>query len=158
MYLRTEILKEKKLLGKNIEMSFAENKTFELWRSFMPIKNKIEKITNQYLYSVEEYGEDFFKQFNPLRTFKKWAAVEVDAFSENSDFEELLIPTGLYAVFLHKGPASEGPKTYNYIFNEWIPKSEYEIDLRSHFALMGEKYKNDSPDSEEEIWIPIKKK
>ena len=36
------------------------------------------------------------------------------------------------------------------------PKSKYELDKRPHFALMGEEYKNEDPDSEEELWFPIK--
>jgi AraC family transcriptional regulator len=30
------------------------------------------------------------------------------------------------------------------------------LDQRPHVEVMGEKYKNNDPDSEEEIWIPIK--
>ena len=68
------------------------------------------------------------------------------------------IPEGLYAVFLYKGKASEAPKTYQYIFGNWIPNSDHTLDDRPHFALMGKKYKNEDPNSEEELWIPIKKK
>jgi AraC family transcriptional regulator len=42
-----------------------------------------------------------------------------------------------------------------YIFNTWLPKSGYQLDRRPHFEILGEKYKNNNPDSEEEIWIPI---
>ncbi len=72
--------------------------------------------------------------------------------------ETIVTPTGLYAVFIHKGPASEGKKTYEFIFGVWLPESDYELDNRPHFAVMGEKYKNNAPDSEEELWIPIEKK
>ena len=34
--------------------------------------------------------------------------------------------------------------------------SNYEIAERQHFAVMGEKYKKDHADSEEEIWIPVR--
>ena len=74
------------------------------------------------------------------------------------EMETLVIPRGLYAVFIHKGPASEGEKTYRNIFETWLPGSSYDIDSRPHFAVMGEKYKKDDPDSEEEIWIPVKNK
>jgi len=33
---RIEILPEKKFIGKKIRMSFLNNKTHELWKSFMP--------------------------------------------------------------------------------------------------------------------------
>jgi AraC family transcriptional regulator len=50
------------------------------------------------------------------------------------------------------------PKTFQYIFGTWLPNSEYVLDNRPHFEILGEKYKNDDPTSEEEIWIPIKAK
>ncbi|MEP1984886.1 MAG: GyrI-like domain-containing protein, partial [Maribacter dokdonensis] len=41
---------------------------------------------------------------------------------------------------------------------EWIPNSEYQLDGRPHFEVLGAKYKNNDPNSEEEVWIPIKAK
>ena len=63
---------------------------------------------------------------------------------------------GLYVVFLYQGIASAGAKTFQYILGTWLPNSEYTLDNRPHFEILGEKYKNEDPSSEEEIWIPIK--
>ena len=53
------------LVGKKISMSYAENKTVTLWKSFMPHKNDISHIKNRNLYSVEVYSEaNFFKDFD----------------------------------------------------------------------------------------------
>ncbi|AWK04922.1 GyrI-like domain-containing protein [Flavobacterium crocinum] len=148
---------EKKLIGKHIEMSFIENKTFQLWSSFMPKQKEITNKVDANLYSLEVFPLNYFDNFDSGRTFQKWAAVEVTDFNTIPDeMETLLIPNSLYAVFIHKGPASEGHKTYHTIFAEWLPNSEYTVDDRPHFAVMDEKYKKDDPDSEEEIWIPIK--
>ena len=57
-----------------------------------------------------------------------------------------------------KFAASEGPETYKYIFETWLPDSDYLIDDRPHFAIMGEKYIGDSPDSKEELWIPVRRR
>ncbi len=101
----------------------------------------------------------FFDNFNPDKEFEKWAAVEVEDFNGVPDeMETLKTPGGLYAVFLHKGPARKGVETYQYIFRTWLPNSTYLLDNRPHFAVMGIKYKKDSPDSEEELWIPVKPK
>lgn len=157
MQPRIETLNETKLVGKKLTMSFADNKTRELWQSFMPRRKEITNIVNNDLYSIEVYFPLFFTDFNPQAEFEKWAAVAVNDFNNvPNDFDTLTIPEGQYAVFIHKGPASEGQKTYGYILQEWLPKSEYILDERPHFALMGEKYKNDDPNSEEEIWIPIR--
>jgi AraC family transcriptional regulator len=72
--------------------------------------------------------------------------------------ESFTLTGGLYAVFIHKGAASTGPKTFRYIFETRLPNSKYSIDNRPHFEILGEKYKNEDPDSEEEVWIPIKPK
>jgi len=154
-----EILTEKKLVGKHIEMSFSNNKTGELWRSFMPKRREIGNPIGTELYSIEVYGNHFFSNFNLETEFEKWAAVEVTDFETvPEEMETITLPCGLYAVFLHKGAASEGPETYQYIFETWLPESDFILDYRPHFAVMGEKYKNEDPDSEEEIWIPIRPK
>lgn len=154
---RIENLAEKKLVGKKVTMSFSDNKTGELWQSFMPERRKIDNSIGIELYSLEIYPPNYFNPFNPQTEFEKWAAVEVSDFDTiPPEMEPLSVPAGLYAVFLYKGPASAAPETYQYIFGTWIPSSAYTLDDRPHFAVMGEKYKNEDPDSEEELWIPIR--
>ncbi len=159
MLIRIATLPEKKLVGNRMKMSFTHNTTGELWRSFMPIRNQISNPANTDLYSVEVYPPQFFNPFDPSALFEKWAAMDVEDFhAVPKEMEMITIPGGLYAVFLHKGPASAGSITYNYIFETWLQNASYLLDYRPHFALMGEKYKQDDPSSEEEIWIPIKPK
>lgn len=88
--------------------------------------------------------------------FDKWAAVEAGPEAAIPEGMESLSTSGLYAVFIHRGPASQGPSSYQYIFGEWMPASAYEVDQRLHMAVMGEKYKNEDPASEEELWIPVR--
>jgi len=149
-------IEPKKLLGVCLEMSLAENRTGELWRSFMPSMKEIETRVGSNLYSLQVYDEDYFQQFDPLREFEKWALAEVMNFSVIPDeMEPFELPGGLYAVFQHKGMGTE---IFQYIFSEWLPKSGYLLDNRPHFEILGEKYRQGSPDSEEEIWIPVKPK
>jgi AraC family transcriptional regulator len=159
MEARIETLNEKKLIGKHITMSFVENKTFQLWSSFMPERKEIQNSIDSNLYSLEVFPVGYFNHFDPKNTFEKWAAIEVSDFNEVPlNMETLIIPTGKYAVFIHKGPATEADKTYHFIFTQWLPNSEYNVDERPHFAVMTEKYKKEDPNSEEEIWIPVKNK
>jgi AraC family transcriptional regulator len=154
---RIENSGEKKLIGHQLTMSFINNRTLELWQDFMPRRKMITHCTGADLYSVEIYASGFFKNFNPNATFRKWAAVAVTDFhSIPEGMETLVIPAGQYAVFLYKGPASKGSEFYQNIFTVWLPQSGYRLDNRPHFALMGEKYKHEDPDSEEEIWIPVR--
>ncbi len=159
MYLRIETLKEKKLVGKQIKMSLANNKTGELWRNFMPKRREITNNVGSEFYSIEVYEPSYFDNFNPHAMFEKWAAIEVSDFDNIPDeMETITLKGGLYAVFLHKGLASTGPQTFQYIFGTWLPNSDYLLDDRPHFEVMGEKYKNEDPNSEEELWVPIKQK
>lgn len=155
MFLRTETIPSKKLIGMHLTMSLANNRTFELWSKFMPRKKEIKNVIGTDLYSMQIFDANYNK-FNAQSTFEKWAAIEVENFDEVPVGMEILsIPTSKYAVFLHKGPASEGYKTFQYIFGTWLPNSGFELDNRPHFEVLGEKYKNNEQNSEEEVFIPI---
>jgi AraC family transcriptional regulator len=160
MFLRIETIGEKKLLGKSCQMSLSNNKTSDLWYDFMSQRKEIKFFVSEYLYSVQVYDPSLdFKDFNPMTVFEKWAAVEVPDYNViPKGFKPLVLKSGLYAVFLHKGKPSDFKTTPSYIFGEWLPNSDYDSDSRAHFELLGKNYKNNNPDSEEEVWIPIKKK
>ncbi|WP_437396335.1 GyrI-like domain-containing protein [Flagellimonas lutimaris] len=149
-----------KLVGQKMTMSFAQDQTLELWQNFAPRKKEIKNIVNSDLYSVEIYPTTtFFQNFDPTQEFEKWAAIAVSEIEMIPlGMNSMTLPEGQYAVFNYKGKPSEIKDTFQYIYGEWLPDSEYEMDARPYFALMGEKYKGEHPDSEEEFWIPIKEK
>lgn len=156
---RIETLPQIQLVGKHLSMTLVNNKTAELWGSFMPLRNQIQNKSDENYYSVEVYPSGYFDQFNPNAQFQKWAAVKVEEVSVLSGgMESLTVPEGLYAVFSFKGRSAEVPQFMQQVFGVWLPHSKYEIDNRPHFALMGEKYKNNDPESEEDFWVPVKLK
>jgi AraC family transcriptional regulator len=62
---RIETLSEKKLIGKRIEMSMSENKTVQLWLSFMPLRNTITDSLTRDLFSMQVYDPSFdFRDFD----------------------------------------------------------------------------------------------
>lgn len=158
MFLRIETLQPKKLVGMFLRMSLENNQTFALWRTFMPRRDEIKNTVGNDLISMQIYDPSFnIKDFNLQTEFTKWAVREVSSAEEVPEgMQEFDLPGGLYAVFLHKGPASAGSKTFQYIFGTWLPGSGYVPDNRPHFEILGEKYKNEDPSSEEEIWIPVR--
>lgn len=155
---RFEQLSQKKLIGNHISMSLVNNKTGQLWGQFAP---RIQEITNRISedkISMQVYPPLYYQQFSPSTEFKKWAAVEVANFDSIPEgMQSFLLESGLYAVFDYKGSSSD-QSIFQYIFTQWIPSSNYHIDNRPHFEVLGTKYKNNNPNSEEEIWIPIKAK
>ena len=159
MKWRIENLTTKKLVGKRSIMSLEVNKTRELWRSFMPRKKEIRNSISTDLYSLQVYGPSYFDDFSQKNCFEKWATMEVTDFVNLPEgMEPLTLTGGLYAVFLFKGAASNGPSAFQYIFETWLPNSQFVLDDRPHFEVLGDRYKNEDPNSEEEIWIPIKNK
>lgn len=144
-------------VGMRTGMSLVQNKTPELWRGFSSflIKNKIQV---EEKYSVNLYPETYFHAFNPNAVFEKWAVIsEAHSNSISDELETLTIPSGLYAVFHYVG-SSVDPSIFQYIFNQWLPQSNYQLDHRPHFEVLGSKYKNNDASSEEDIWIPIREK
>lgn len=157
MELKVIEVAQKLFLGMSKDMSFANNTTPDLWRAFMPRRKEIQNVIGIELYSGEVYPNNFFISFNPSTPFQKWAAVEVENFDQvPARMETLISPAGLYAVFNYKGTNAGAAEFYRKIFTEWLPASAYQLDARPHWAVMGTKYKNNDPDSEEEIWIPVK--
>jgi AraC family transcriptional regulator len=62
---RIETLSEKKLIGKRIEMSMSENKTVQLWLSFMPLRKTIKDSLTSDLFSMQVYDPSFdFRDFD----------------------------------------------------------------------------------------------
>lgn len=124
----------------------------------MPRLKEVSQVVDADLYSVEVYEPSFFTKFDPNALFDKWSAVAVAAVAEVPEgMQSITISSGMYAVFLYIGPASEGGKAYRYIFETWLPSSGYVLDDRPHFAKMGTQYLGENPQSEEEIWVPVRK-
>jgi AraC family transcriptional regulator len=159
MEARIETLTERKLVGKRMKMTFADNQTPALWQSFMPRRKEIQHNVGDELYSLQVYPPSFFEQFNPHAEFEKWAAIQVTGVdSIPPEFEIFTLPAGLYAVFTYRGTSQAAAQTFQYIYGDWVPNSEYHLDDRPHFELLGAKYQRAGADSEEEFWIPVKPK
>lgn len=139
-----------------LQMSLNNNRTGELWRSFMPLRAQIKNTINKDLIALQVYASNHFSNFSLDNTFEKWACVEVEEIGETPQgMETLNLEGGWYAVFDYKG-SSNDHRVFQMIFGTWLPGSEYDLDNRPHFEVLGEKYRNNDPESEEEIWIPIK--
>jgi len=102
MYLRTETIAEKKLIGMRVKTSFSKNRTTELWQSFMPRSKEILNSVSADLISLQIYNDSFgISEFNPAIEFEKWALSEVSDFDGVPDnMESFTLTAGLYAVFL----------------------------------------------------------
>lgn len=158
MFLRTETISIKKTIGFSTQTSLANDKTVEIWQLLMPRLREVSNAKNADLISLQVYDKSSLQKFTPETEFKKYALIEVKNYDIiPNDFEKFEIPAGKYAVFLHKGTSADFYKTSNYIFGEWLPNSDFSLDDRPHFEILGDAYKgHTNPENEEEVWIPIK--
>lgn len=151
-------ISSKKLIGTSKAMSLAHDATYNLFRSFMPRKKEISNLKDSKVYDIRIFPDDFFEAFNPVNEFTKWAAVEVTAVQNIPDKMSVFeLQEGKYAVFKYKGLTPDST-IFLYIFTKWLPTSGFELDHRPHFDILDAKTKIGDPNSEEEIWIPIKEK
>ena len=124
----------------------------------MPRRKEIQNVVNTDLYSLQIYPEAYFRAFNPAAPFEKWALAEVSSTDKIPvGMQVFQLPAGMYACFHYQGPSTD-KRIFQYIFAEWLPQSSYMLDQRPHFEILGDSYSNTSPDSEEDIYIPIRPK
>jgi AraC family transcriptional regulator len=152
---RFETLLPQTLVGHCLAMRFAHDRTAELWYGFRKALQPAVNARPTRFFSVNVYGPAF--DFGPATPFEKWAAVEMAGVQNLPEgMETFILPGGLYAVFRHRGPASEGPRVFGYIFGTWLPASGYALDDRPHFEVLSPDYRPDDPEAEEEIFIPVR--
>jgi AraC family transcriptional regulator len=126
-FSRIFLQSDKLLVGIAAKMSMASDATPKLWQRFMPRRKEIQN------------------------------AVEVA--SRNSvpdEMKRFVLRGGHFAVFDHCGPPSEFPKTLNFIFSQWLPQSEWQLDDREHFEMLLPGWRADDLNAREEVWIPVK--
>lgn len=67
-----------------------------------------------------------------------------------------IIPNGWYLRFIHKGLANRVGYTYKYIYNQYLPETDFKLTQPFNFEYYGEKCLGPyNPESESEIYIPI---
>ncbi len=155
---RIEWLESKILAGFARMMTFDQHQPALLWQQLMPRISGFTGRRGKQLYSAEVYENGYFSRpFDPKTPFEKWAAVEFSS-AENipEDLKILIIPAGKYALFTFQGDTAGAGGFYANIYRQWLPENGLIVDDRPHFAVMDEQYNRHSPDSSEEIWIPVK--
>lgn len=137
-------------------MSLSRSASIQLFQQFMPRREEIRHWAHQNVYDLREYPLNYFDAFDPARMFTKWAAMEVIEVQTVPDGMQVYrLQGGTYAVFQYKGPMGD-PAIYQDIYSKWLPYSGYALDHRPHFDILGPRSIAQDPNSEEEIWIPIR--
>jgi predicted transcriptional regulator YdeE/DNA-binding transcriptional MerR regulator len=122
-----------------------------MWQNeFMPRYEEIPAVDRQITYGV---CQDDPKQPGAMRYM---AAAEI-ARPENapSGMQVWRVPAGRYAVFKHTGALETLGKTYEYIYNVWMPKSGFRRANRPDLEVYNQDFKDFQPDSVLYLYVPI---
>ena len=135
------------------------NEIPKLWDDFIPAINNIEHKIGNHCYGVCDMPKDLPEGSD----FRYTACVEIEKKSKSihEGMVVQIIPANDYVVFTHKGPISKINKTYDYIYKEWLPKSEYSTKPFIDFEFYGEKFNSENPmdeNSEVDIFVTLIKK
>lgn len=144
------------LIGMDHKCSFVKYDVYNLWKNFMPRKSEIQNQLNANIFSIAFYPENFFGSFNPNVEFVKVAAIQCSEIVEiPTGMKTFEIPEGMYFKFRYKGKADQYPTLFERILKEVLPQNNLVLDNRPHFEILGPEYKNNDPNSEEDIHIPV---
>ncbi len=139
---------------------FGDNKKGEipqLWQKCCHRIIQLPQRTNpDACYGVCFYLEEYFCNGNGQ--FNYMIAVEADDFSNMPDtMVGKVIPPYRYAVFTHKGPISEIHRTYTYIYQSGLAEAGLKHAAQFDFEYYDHRFRDESKESEMDIYIPIEK-
>lgn len=123
------------------------------WARFInEIQTVRNKTTPERYYQVQYWSEN--QEIGGLFFF---TGVEViEAIDLNPLFVVKTIPKGKYLRFIHKGLSNKVGYTYKFIYNQFLPDTEYKLTKPLNFEFYGERYKGPcNEQSESDIFIPV---
>lgn len=148
-------LDDMKVVGISSLITLKSNLIPLLWQNFFKKMGEIENIVNSDValgisYDNQQTEDDYIFFYMIC-----YMVSNVDNIPQGLTYLE--IPSQKYAVFTHKGLMTELMETYMYIYGEWLPNSDYEHDSEAYqIEWYDDRFSYESPDSEFDIYIPIK--
>lgn len=146
---------EKLLVGSSffIHNDIEINDLSKEWRLFMNEVHTIKNVIKPERYFQVQYWSDN-QDINGMYFF---VGIEVSKIEDiNPLFVLKTIPAGKYLRFIHKGLANKVGYTYKYIYNQFLPNTDYILNKPFNFEYYGEKcFGPYNENSESEIHIPV---
>lgn len=147
--------KEKSIVGLSYFVSGnLQNLDLTLeWNTFMQIVNLIDnKTTPEQYYQIQYWSEN-----QGVEGMHFFIGIEVNSLkSIPPQFVIKFIPKGTYLKFKHKGLSKNVGYTYRYIYEEFLPDTEYSLSLPFNFEQYGKNYLSpDNEQSESFLLIPV---
>jgi len=146
-------LEEMIIVGLQARMSMANMTISQLWKDFTPREDEIQNLVNP----EQFWGVSFdMEQKENSTEFSYMVGRQVkktDDIPDGMSFH--IIESRMYAVFSHQGPVEDLGKTYQYIYQKWLPRSGHKPLMNNELELYDERFQYGEPDSEMFIYVPI---
>lgn len=145
-----------KVVGMQIRTTVQENAIQELWTQFIARMAELDEIAVPECslgicsFAEDNENEDSF-DYLAARVVKNDQLIP-----EGMTF--LQLPEQQVAVFTHRGSLDNLSGTYDYIYNKWLPESDYDLADAPEIEWYDSRFIFDSQDSQMDIHIPIKPK
>jgi len=132
---------------KNLDLS-------QHWTAFLKMMDAI----NNKVEPVHSYQIQFWSEDQMLEGMHFFLGVEVHSIKDLSpEFVVKIIPQGSYLKFIHKGLSKNVGYTYRYIYEEFLPDTEFQLSKPFNFEYYGANYISaTNEDSESHLFIPIR--
>jgi AraC family transcriptional regulator len=144
------------LLGVSRTAPIRELDYAKVWETFFAKYSKTQHVGKHPYCGVSYAPEGANRDKDSLAAY--FVGAPAESFTGGTEaLERHVIRGGAFAVFTHRGPVEEIHKTYAYIYGEWFPSSGYQSGDSDMFEYYDERFKDNSPDSVVEIWVPVKK-
>jgi len=148
-------IKEKTLVGVSyyFDGNLDELELSKEWSGLMAIAGLIKnKIEPAHYFQVQYWNES-----QPQEGMHFFMGVEVNSIKEVSpQFVVKIIPQGNYLIFTHKGLSKDVGLAYRYIYQEYLPDTDFVLDKPFNFELYGDKYLSPfNKKSESQLFIPV---
>ena len=121
----------------------------QLWGQLFARMGEIQGIAEQGIsYGVMDNYDEATGAWDYIAAFSVAAGSDAPA-----DMVKLDIPAAQYAVFPCTMPTIQ--ETYDFIYQQWLPQSEYVHAPTPEFECYGPTFNPDDPNSQFEIYVPI---
>jgi AraC family transcriptional regulator len=150
---------EIKIIGLSIKTNLKDNKVPQLWQDYMKRDREVKNFVMPEIYlgvCINE-SDKSYKEFTAETAFTEIVGKAVKNFDHiPQGMTTKVVPAYKYAVFTHKGALNTLGDTYDYIYGTWLPKSGMSFGDADDFELYDGRFKMGAPDSEMDIYIPVK--
>lgn len=150
------MLEEREMAGIRGTTSLFHNQLPGLWKQFLRIHKDLCGSAG-IGYSICETQQTSYTEDGDV-SFSVFLGIPVNGYAGlPRTLVRKTLSAGRYAVFTHRGTFANLPKTYQYIFETWLPAAKEELDGREDFEVYEHPVSSfGSPDNEVKIFIPVR--